>query len=406
MRLHCCRLTEHWANGTYDNPTPPFRSICEHLNLVDNDPEDIVPHLSDFPEMWSGKLILDAIEWLAYRGNYKTDLLASVYFGSLLGLLCVWWTKFESEGLQTQLLDLLKMVIRSGANVHHRDRHHKTALQALIWSCHPGHESALICQWLNLLVFCKVDVAQYIEEECRINPLPFDSYWQETTSKGGYHPRSYSCIRPRIISRCLLQARHISLDHTTYTNPNSSVVELLTEFELCPNIYIRPGYYCDTNPEFVTSHTEQTSSPKMKLVDIMLSKRIMYPIPEYCENDEEWRARLHEKHTANCLHDSRIEDVVEIVAQGQARGYLCKCDTVGDYVDIWPFNGHTHTLCNSGSKLGECLMFSGPSNWCKTHPCQFNHARFSRKQNKKTLKQMKRLGARGSLYRMPGAWVE
>jgi hypothetical protein len=85
-------------------------------------------------------------------------------------------------------------------------------------------------------------------------------------------------------------------------------------------------------------------------------------------------------------------------------------------LDIWPFHGSTHTLCQSGNRLdGSCLGSKESTDprpiwerwcgrWCGIHKCRFNHARFERKQAKKIAKRRKREGDKVVTFSMPGSW--
>lgn len=77
----------------------------------------------------------------------------------------------------------------------------------------------------------------------------------------------------------------------------------------------------------------------------------------------------------------------------------CDCDASSMYLDLWPFHGSTHTVCQTGDKLHQaCLGSLGPNalgeRWCEIHRCRFNHARFERKQDKNIAKRLKREGER------------
>ncbi|ELQ44566.1 hypothetical protein OOU_Y34scaffold00073g1, partial [Pyricularia oryzae Y34] len=87
---------------------------------------------------------------------------------------------------------------------------------------------------------------------------------------------------------------------------------------------------------------------------------------------------------------------------------LCRCNLEGDYVDLWPFCGRTHTMCRSGNLIedAKCLGAQGGPRWCQYHRCKFNHERFARKQARRNDRRLgwpeKKLRRR----RVPGAWVE
>jgi hypothetical protein len=160
-----------------------------------------------------------------------------------------------------------------------------------------------------------------------------------------------------------------------WVDPESPAALVLEEFSFCADLIILLGDDCDRLRGGWISPCEHSSCrPSAR------EKTLLY------------RARELSKEI-HCQHLT-----------------FCTCDSFGNYLDLWPFNGSTHTLCQTGDKLHQPCF--GPADkwtfweiWCEIHKCTFNHARFERKQAKK-IKRRKYEGKRAVEFPMPGAWPD
>lgn len=382
------------------------------IDLVKYDPEDIIPHPTEqLGGTWwwrhVHRLIFDAIEWLAISGQDRSALPVTDYLGSLLCLACVWWSNAEREWTgesRTKAFgqNIILMLIESGSDMHYRDRHGRTPLKNLARSLNPVlvMESEVLSTYFGLLEKGQVDICRYLERESILNPAPIELLDQD--DRVGSH---YAHIRPRRITKSLLEPGFNS-GNIISIDLKSSGLQLLEHFNFNPDVYLEAGSYCEHAMVCIKALGLDCLSQwiDLKSIDELLNacdSRL-----RDTEGDESGHDRERERwspldeidyHIAN----GRFEKAAKIVA----RLPLCTCDVNGNYIELWPFYGGTHTMCQSGNKLGQpCL--SPKTGWCETHSCRFNHARFARKQEKKQLKMLRPMGLKPMKRTMPGTWVE
>jgi hypothetical protein len=330
------------------------------------------------------------------------------YFGSLLNILCQWWLR---EGSIPKRRDnLVRKLIKSGGNILHIDRYGRTPLQNLVWNSFGGNCATITSQWLELLRSCEVDVAEYLREELHLNINEF-----ELLRHG--HSMTYDCIRPRKIDISLHSARNPSLVITRWVNPESSATILLREFDFCPDIVIKRGMLCCKTKSLLdvwrNDHQKRPYDEGRKsifelLVEWRQNQKMQQGQPvDWSDSDSDEKLDCHWTEMPDYLDAKQMKAMARIITEHPGR--LCKCDAYGNYIDLWPFHGGTHTLCQSGNMLTEsCLRpnFGQYNNWCEVHSCRFNHARFKRKQAKKMAKQMRIRGVQPAKAVLPGAWID
>src|SRR3569833_2875662 len=231
--------------------------------------------------------------------------------------------------------------------------------------------------------------------------------------------RIYDCIRPR--SSVISPAAHHGPDLTTeaWLDPGSPALLVLGEFNFCPDVVIRPGYGCSSLLPLLEiwrtsdggQHLKGRRSIFSQLEKLRREKRCKRGEMAANSGDTNKETNTNISNTRTLREDfnseffsldsGRVEAETRWICEPTD---ICNCDIYGHYIDLWPFHGTTHTLCQSGNMITgamrkRCLATPG-SPWCEFHSCRFNHDRFARKQAKKSGKLTR---ARGT---MPGAWVE
>lgn len=399
------------------------RTLVEHiyskLDLTECNPYELLPIGGLWEWGHTSPLALHAIETLLVLGLRQTILPNAGYLGSLLNILCQGW--LQPESVQKDRDGLAKRLILNGADIHHADRYGRTPLRHIARTSSAMDCTVEILHWLELLRCCDIDVPQYLHDECDVNGDKIglhvhdepDTYCQEWR---------YHCIRPRKIGVSLQSPGKLSVTLKTHVDLQSTAELLLQEF----------GFYSDLTVTFGTHCGQITSRLEVYLKDLKNSpyhegrKTIGECLVEWRQS----RIKLQEQSVDGSLSDGnepRRRDWPELgeYLNSNDIGYLerigifakpylqlCRCDAYGNYIDLWPFCLQTHTLCNSGSRLGGgCLRpfelnINVIGGWCRAHSCRFNHARFARKQAKKMAKQMRAQGISSPKNIMPGTWIK
>lgn len=190
-----------------------------------------------------------------------------------------------------------------------------------------------------------------------------------------------------------------------WLDSSSSASQLLEEFNFHPDLIIIPEKGCQLMSYWLRLwKARRTDVASGHTIHQLLAKWIL-------DNPEPQRPKYNDR--KNCYDYERLRsatDAGEIDMETLARilidRRMCSTDVSGQYVELWPFNGNTQTLCQSGNLIGQpCL---NQSTWCPVHCCRFNHERFWRKQEKKRLRRMRMMGLKIKYYipPMPGRWVD
>lgn len=356
----------------------------------------------------AGIQVLFAIEYLSLAGLRQTILQPARYLGLLLCMLCQWWLKAANAPKRRD--DLARDLIKRGADINCFDRHGRTPLQNFDWNEIEGDGSAMISYWLGLLKNCEVNVAQYLfneryHSEDGFEPCSHDRPW------------AYDCITPRKFNSWPQPSAGETLKVECWIDPETSVGMLLREFHFCSNFIIQDGGGCHTiKPWLDTWGNDYKNRPlhegRKKIADLMVKWRQdrehslgKFTNGSASDNKEQCS---HDWSERNSDLDPKLQEAPAqwIIDHPQFPRWLCDVDAYGNYIDLWPFHGRTHTLCQSGNKLKEgCLRLESGSDWCDVHACRFNHTRFARKQVKKMAKRMKiEQGIKPAKEVIPGAW--
>lgn len=389
------------------------------MDLVEYDPFDIIPYRDTSRWRGNGAAVLDAIEWLVVNGYQRTSLPAQEYFGSLLCIIAAWWQPIEAQGLKRHRNELTAKIISSGADIHQMDRSGRTALICLIRYSVPGKDPYAVAEWLEILRTCQVNDTQYIREECRLVPAPFDSDAQLLFPN---HQSIYVSYKPRRLRTEILDTDPHDMKSASmlWIDPNSPALGALQEFAFLPDLLIGGGSICWKMGYWLDLWKQNACckpTPDMTLRQL-LERWTLENLTQHSR--EKWDAlkkgeisRYDEKSLDSALEEGDMEWAAILISECG----ICRCNSNGEYVDLWPFSGKTHTLCGTGNMSGRaCLVgighlksvFARRHYWCEMHCCRFNHERFARKQEKKRLKQVRMMGLKTRFYvpPVPGTWVD
>lgn len=347
-------------------------------------------------------MLIQAVKYLAATGISLTLLPVSEYLGDLLNLLCQWWLTAECVAAQRD--DLILELIRSGANIHRIDRMERSPLQNLIWNSFGGDPASMTTTWLDLLNYARIDVIVYLQEELRICPSTFEL---------NAHNRNLQVdfVRAREVEWFVSQHGSISFEMARWVDPASPVHLLFQEFDFCPDIVITRAIFCSKIKPLLdlwqSDHPTRLVDEGRKSISELLVEwnqgQGKQPESE-SDSDEVLDYGWMEVPDYLDLTSKQMRDMARHILEFP--GQLCRCDAYGNYIDLWPFYGGTHTLCSSGNRLTDgCLGRSRSNRWCKMHSYSFNHTRFARKEQKKALKRRRILGKKPAKTVMPGSWV-
>lgn len=326
----------------------------------------------------------DILDWLAFTGVQITSMPSDFYLGSALSVLVRSWNAPGDSGWQKMHRELARKLVIAGADLHYRDSHARTLLQTLV-ACSPMQTAyqKLISEWLSLLDICGIDVQNYVLQETHFSKLePFEIDTQLTLvaarpslSQHFIPKEMYTCIHLRTIGLEFDDMGCPIPKVLRWVDPKNPAALVLEEFSFCVDLIILLGDDCNRLGIWITSWKHSIYRPSAR------EKTLLYRAGELSKE-------IHCQHLTFCTRDS-----------------------FGNYLELWPFNGSTHTLCQTGDKLHQpCLGPAGKRTfreiWCEIHKCTFNHARFERKQARKIAKRRKQEGKRVVEFPMPGAWPD
>lgn len=363
-------------------------------------PYDIVPNPHNVNWGYSGSLLVDAIEHLSLVGPRASIIPEREYLGALLCLLCSWWLEAVISDVSSKRNVLVQRLIRRGADIHYSDPYGNTPLRNLVWNSSRGNDAEIVQEWLSLLKTCHVNLTDYIKKACQLNPGEFELREYEQSLDGW---REYTHVRPRkfVISDVSLGEPTILVEQ--WCSPNSTAKLLLKEYNFSADLVIGGGM-CQMAKYWIESSVigvENYDQSSMQSISRVL-KQWLNDEGESLEStpnrDEPtgWYERFQ-------YYQERQDNASIARMLLEYSSNLCHCDLDGHYIDLWPFYGGTHTMCQTGSMVTRgCFRCE---DWCEFHVCRFNHKRFTRKQEKKLEKAMRRAGLSCSKSTMPGAWI-
>lgn len=413
--------------------------------------------------------VFEILDWLAFTGVQITTLPSEFYLGSALSVLVEWWSwPMNIQQLKLHRKLTRKLVI-AGADLHYRNKSQKTLLQSLLSSSSLQMIYDMILKWLQFLASCDIHVGKYaLQENLFSGGKPFEVDIGRTVQAAGNGRHSifsvseyYTCMETR--------AAEFEFDDTgnpipkisRWMDPESTAALVLKEFKFCQDLIIVPGDDCRRLREWIPiwerspqdlrdipvaalhmlAEMEWDFGRRWAWTSILpvdkdaiwilnhgfdglpkeflrsLNRMPEIPVSSYPEQiqrerDHSWKSIDATKIfiRTSVANDSELTKAFILSYTGFYRKVsFCNCDAFGKYLDLWPFHGSTHTLCQSGNKLdGFCLGSTDQrgfrQRWCETHKCRFNHARFERKQAKKISKRRKREGDKVVTFSMPGSW--
>lgn len=180
--------------------------------------------------------------------------------------------------------------------------------------------------------------------------------------------------------------------------PNSPVTQLLHEFDFCAEVGILDGF-CDIAFGLRLENTEWEDYSKQ------------YGDKCFLDLFEDWKTSENGTTFKGIPRNSNLGDgeLVHFFELGRPSLFsMCRTNLKGEYVDLWPFCGWTHTMCRSANYINTsgCFGREGGPAWCQYHRCKFSHERFARKQARKEDKRLGWPERKLRRKRVPGAWVE
>lgn len=456
------RLEQHQDIGVFEI----LKLVCSRVDYA----EKPIDSLFLDSDMSCDVEVFQCLDWLAITGVQMTTLPCEFYLGSALSVLVKCWnTPLDSEqrGMHHELA---RKLVSAGADLHYRDSNRRTLLQSLI-SHAPLHITcdSIISHWLSFLTSCGIDVRNYALQEAPFSDLkPFETVTsslfravRESTMSKFLYLYTYECLEIRAIGFKYDNMGHPVPEIQRWVDPESPAALVLEEFNFCANLTIIPGEDCNKVKKWVTSWK---SSPQdlrdvpisalyiladlgwdfgrhqtgnlmwyagqdnLYLVDQgsnrplegLLQTLTIYPdiIDPSCpkhpeqERDESLGSIDHVDSFITMLDTQTTESTgaIKLRLENNTQNLnFCNCDTFRRYLDLWPFHGSTHTLCQTGNMLHEPCLGAGESlelgeEWCEMHKCNFNHARFERKLAEKIAKKRKCEGRGVVQFPMPGAW--
>lgn len=440
-----------------------LRVLCSRVEYA----EKPIDELFKISEAFNDVKIFEILDWFAFTGVQITTLPPDFYLGSALSVLVRSWnTPMSNENLKIHRA-LVRKLVTAGADLHYRDSHQRTLLQRLV-AYSPvqiTHEN-YINEWLSLLEDCNIDLRDYLLQMSHFSDFdPFEIVTystiravKKTAVSIFIYEEMYTCM-----DLCIIGLRFDNLGHPIpeilrWVDPESPAALVLEEFSFCANLLIIPGEYCNRLGDWIPSWERNLQDLRDVPIDAsrmltslgwkfeisqagrsilppgqvnawLLDDGIFGPLAIFVQNlamkpeiaisrcpawaQQEWdevlesAAQMEESTKTTVKNDYASLKAMELCRQGNCQYFtFCDCDASGIYLDLWPFHGSTHTLCQTGNKLHQvCLGSAGPyafgERWCEIHRCRFNHARFERKQAKKFARGRKREAVE---FPMPGAW--
>jgi len=326
-----------------------FEFICSRLDLSELGPYDILPNPHNVNWGYSDVLLFDAIEYLSLAGLKASTMPREEYLGHLLCLLCSWWNEAKTINVQKKRNILAQKLICRGADVHIIDQYGHTPLRNLIWNGTPGEDESMMVEWQEVLSICQVNMREYWREECRINPKAFELRVCEESYPAW---RQYTCVRPRKLAITEFPYGGEVPVILQWLHPEEHAYCLLQEYNFCPDLVVNAGMcqmatcWLNTVHSGNRCNTTPLGNSMYDCVVRWLKENFENII--YTENDCSQAYDWHERFE----NYSAVDDLYSLARMLiEDRGNLCHCDLSGSYIDLWPFYGSTHTMCNSGNML-------------------------------------------------------
>lgn len=445
----------------FDSIFQTFKLLCPKIEYA----EEPIDTFLCFPGHSFDAQLINLVDWLAFTGVQVTTLPSDFYLGSALSFLMTTWNKRMRYEQRAMHRELARRLVAAGADLHYRSCPLLTLLQTLVAHT-PMHIAHIepISEWLNLLVSCGIDIEDYMLHESHfshLKPFVIDlvfNFEAIVPLKDRMMADPYRCIDTWTIRIEPDNTGHLNIQTGRWVNPESSVTLLLEEFQLWASSIIIPGADCNQNrhlpPSWEDSPQDLRDVPvgALHMLDNMawdfkkpqngisilradrdniwilnqsstrfsegfLQNLAMNPEILISASPRQTTHRCSERlqsisYTGGMppAEDAKSAETFKLSFKSYSQNQkFCHCDAFGNYLDLWPFHGSTHTLCQTGNKLHQpCLGYGDPEkhseSWCQTHKCKFNHARFERKQAQKHAKRCKCEGKKFAQFPMPGAW--
>ncbi|KAI6288597.1 hypothetical protein MCOR27_000914 [Pyricularia oryzae] len=349
-----------------------------YLAKLDLDEFEKACHLTPryFARGGIGDKALDTIQQLLAQYVQTPFLAWPTFCHDIIVYYAKWW-HFSSHVAKRRLETAIALV-----KVLKSTKHEEALQSSLDWiSCCTFAESriALLNEWVQVLHQERVPISTVLSEDW---PMVIDRFQDQFGD--------YSAARLYTVHNAGGASGGTEFTQTPWYQPDSPIAELTEQFHFCADVEICYGSWC----EGVFYRRLASSSA------VGNSGRC---IPDL------YRASAALETGQPSDDDIEYGTMEELFLRKYAwLDNLCRCNLEGDYVDLWPFCGRTHTMCRSGNLIedAKCLGAQGGPRWCQYHRCKFNHERFARKQARRNDRRLgwpeKKLRRR----RVPGAWVE
>ncbi|TLD28963.1 hypothetical protein PspLS_04254 [Pyricularia sp. CBS 133598] len=319
---------------------------------------------------------LDTIQQLASKYVQTPFLAGPDFCRDLITLHATWWP-FASHLAERRLRVATYLV-----NALKTTKQEESLRQSLHWiSRASSAESriAILNEWAQILHQKQVEISTVLSKE-----------WPKIIERNANKFRDYSAERLYVVHHSVSASGGTEFTQTPWYEPDSPISELTGQFQFCADVEISRGCYCKD----------------------VFDKRLK----SYSAVENNWRCIPDLYRASTTLeagqspNDGIGEDTMEeLFAQKYTwLQNLCRCNLEGEYVDLWPFCGRTHTMCRSGNHIDDldCLGLVEDPEWCEYHRCRFNHQRFARKEARKMDKNQGWPEKKLRRKRVPGAWVE
>lgn len=401
-----------------------FKSICSHFAYYDLSLETL---FHSFLLHQVCPSFLESVEWVVFSGLEKTWIPTPTYLGSGLYILARIEYGKLSERSSGQCHQLGKKLLEMGADLHYINEDGMTILECLLCDHSPGYD-ANISDWLVLLAGLGTNVEEYLRKELELRVHG----WMGFQLARHCEFNRYICWGLRMIGYENGDEGCRQLQIVRYVDQEGPAALVLQEFDFSPELDISCGIDCVKYQDLIKFGQDLAhclpacllEQPIRKSLPSLVSNRFhffgsppsnMFPLENTVSNNLQCKSVSE--------YDPIIsEDILSAISRLENTAHLnvlCPCDLAGNYLDLWPFNGRTHTMCQTGNRLHDLCLGTDAwcqgghgipgyicDPWCSLHRCTFNHARFERRQAKKETKRITKFRIKPVDFHLPGAWIE
>lgn len=403
-----------------------FKSICSQFAYQDLSLETLFDSFALNPLR---PAIFEYVEWVVFSGLEKTWIPTPTYLGSALYILAGIEDGRLSEKSSGQYHRLTKKLLAMGADLHYVNENGRTILERLLCDQPPGYD-AHISDWLVLLSGLRINVEEYLRKELELRVHG----WMGFQLARHCRFNRYICWGLRMIEyengdEGYGQPR---IEIVRYVDQGGPAALVLQEFDFSPELDVECGMKCAEYQDLIRFGQDMAHCLPACLLEQPIRKSLPFLVSSCFHVFGTFPSKMIPlentvSHGLQCRSDSEYdpiisEDILSAISRLEKTFHLnvlCPCDLAGNYLDLWPFNGQTHTMCQTGNRLHDLCLGTDAwcqgghgipgyicRPWCSLHRCTFNHARFERKQAKKETKRIKKLRMKFVDFHLPGAWIE